>query len=279
MSTMTSSHRCDAKSQTPGAKTPDPSGGLFGSIKMGWKVVFGTKRGATHQERIEAYYQSQASFYNESRKRILHGRKELWEQLPVPDDGVWIDFGGGTASNFEFLGESIGRLSKVTLVDLSDTMLKMAREHIARNAWDNVTAVKGDATCYEAPMQVDIITFSYALTMIPNWFDAIDNAFKLLKPGGRIGVVDFYVSRKYAKPFRQHSWLTRNLGMFGRDINNIFVSPDHLPYLAQRFETENLCETFGKFASLPLFRTPYYRFIGRKPMGEVARDDGPERAE
>ena len=35
---------------------------------------------------------------------------------------------------------------------------------------------------------VDVVTFSYALTMIPDWRAAIRNAFRMLKPGGRIGV-------------------------------------------------------------------------------------------
>ena len=55
----------------------------------------------------------------------------------------------------------------------------------------------------EAP--VDVVTFSYSLTMIPDWFAAIENALRMLRPGGQIGVVDFYVSRKYpAQPL--HLW-------------------------------------------------------------------------
>jgi len=38
---------------------------------------------------------------------------------------------------------------------------------------------------------------------IPDWFLAIDNALRILKPGGIIAVVDFYVSRysSTANPF------------------------------------------------------------------------------
>ena len=33
--------------------------------------------------------------------------------------------------------------------------------------------------------------------MIPDWFAAVDHAWRLLRPGGTIGVVDFYVGRKH----------------------------------------------------------------------------------
>ena len=43
---------------------------------------------------------------------------------------------------------------------------------------------------------VDVVTFSYALTMIPDWRAAIRNAFRMLKPGGHIAVCDFTVTKE-----------------------------------------------------------------------------------
>ena len=55
---------------------------------------------------------------------------------------------------------------------------------------------------------MDVVTFSYSLTMIPNWFQALERAYAALKPGGMIGVVDFYISRKWPAPgMRRHSEL------------------------------------------------------------------------
>ena len=48
---------------------------------------------------------------------------------------------------------------------------------------------------------------------------------------------------------------------FGHD--NVFPSPDHLPWLQSRFQTVKLEERLGKVPYLPL-KAPYYIFVGRK---------------
>jgi len=101
--------------------------------------------------------------------------------------------------------------------------------------------------------------------MIPDWFEAIDHAARLLKPGGLIGVVDFYVSRKHKEPGRDHhGWLTRSLLPLWFGADNVFLSGDHLAYLTQRFQPIALAERRTSIPYLPLVRAPYYLFLGRK---------------
>jgi S-adenosylmethionine-diacylgycerolhomoserine-N-methlytransferase len=52
-----------------------------------------------------------------------------------------------------------------------------------------VNVVLGDACDFDSPGMpaagtVDVVTFSYALTMIPDWKAAIRNAHRMLKPVG-----------------------------------------------------------------------------------------------
>ncbi len=46
---------------------------------------------------------------------------------------------------------------------------------------------------YRPADPADCVYFSYALTMIPDWRRAIDNAIAMLAPGGTLGVVDFHL--------------------------------------------------------------------------------------
>jgi S-adenosylmethionine-diacylgycerolhomoserine-N-methlytransferase len=101
--------------------------------------------------------------------------------------------------------------------------------------------------------------------MIPDWFAAVDHAVELLKPGGLIGVVDFYVSRKHPEPGRQrHGWFTRSFWPLWFANDNVFLSSEHVPYLHRKFETVQFSEHRARAPYLLGLRVPYYRFVGRR---------------
>jgi S-adenosylmethionine-diacylgycerolhomoserine-N-methlytransferase len=139
----------------------------------------------------------------------------------------------------------------------------VAQERIAAHHWCNVDTIRADVAKFKPPHQVDVITFSYSLTMIPNWIQTLIHAYSLLKPGGRIGVVDFYVSRKHPAPGRgRHNWCLRHFWPIWFETDNVHPSPDHLPFLCDTFHTQTMVETTAKVPYLPMIRVPYYRFIG-----------------
>jgi S-adenosylmethionine-diacylgycerolhomoserine-N-methlytransferase len=238
---------------------------VMADLKVLYHLAFKPVRGADHAQRMESFYAGQAAAYDDFRRRLLQGRERLYQSIPAPVDGTWVDMGGGTGSNLEYLSDRIGSLKHVYLVDLAESLLQVARQRCQQRGWRNVTACHADATQFRPVEPVDVVTFSYSLTMIPDWFAAIDNAVAMLKPGGRVGVVDFYVSRKYpAEGLTRHGWCTRSLWpiWFGND--NVFPSADHVPYLRRLLTTESLHERHAKIPYLPLVRAPYYVFVGRK---------------
>ena len=242
------------------------------SVKSDLKVLYHLAikrvRGNDHAARMEDFYAGQADAYDTFRKRLLQGREALWKELGTVEEGVWVDMGGGTGANIEFFADADRRqLRKIHVVDLAHSLLQVVQQRAAARGWSNVEAHHADATTFEPSEQlVDVVTFSYSLTMIPDWFAAIDHAWDLLRPGGRIGVVDFYVSRKYAaERHQQHGWITRNFWPLWFANDNVFPSSEHLAYLERKFEIEHLHEARAKVPYLPLGRVPYYVFVGRKP--------------
>ena len=236
---------------------------LLADLRVLYHLALKPVRGKSHADRMESFYQGQAEAYDDFRKRLLRGRQELYDRIHVPDGGVWVEMGGGTGSNLEYLGDRIGRLSKAYIVDLSPSLLEVAADRAKQRGWSNVEVVEADATAWQVDGGADVVTFSYSLTMIPNWFAAIDNASSVLRPTGKLGVVDFYVSRKFpALDHVKHNWFTRSFWpvWFGND--NVFPSPDHVPFLFKRFEPELFTEHRAKVPYLPLIRVPYYNFIG-----------------
>ena len=234
-------------------------------IKTLFHIAFSPIRGATHADRLNSFYAGQATGYDAFRKRLLRSREALFASLDYPENGVWVDLGGGTGANLENARPALKKLQHIYIVDLCKPLLEVARQRIAANQWDNVTAVEADATAFQPPEgHADLVTFSYSLTMIPDWHKAIAHAARLLRPGGRIGVVDFYVSRKYpAEGCRKHGWCTRSFWPLWFGIDNVFLSPDHLPVLCDTFVPRAVVEEKAPVPYMP-FRVPMYRFIGEK---------------
>ncbi len=251
--------------QSPPLQTP-PSGGFFNDLRILWHLVISRATGNTHEERLESFYQGQAGGYDAFRRRLLHGREDLFAHLPAEPGGIWVDLGAGTGENAERWGERLAGFSKAYLVDLSSSLLKVADERIKARGWTNVSTAHADATKFVPPEgSADVVTMSYSLTMIPDWFAAIDQAYRMLKPGGVIGVVDFFIARKYpADGLKKHAWSTRTFWPTWFANDNVFLNPDHIPYLQNRFETIELEQRRGKVPYMPLVRAPHYYFIGKK---------------
>jgi S-adenosylmethionine-diacylgycerolhomoserine-N-methlytransferase len=216
---------------------------------------------------MERLYRPQAEAYDRTREGFLHGRRELIGLLEPPARARLVELGGGTGRNLEFFGDRIPSFERVTLVDLCAPLLDRARERCRQHAWDTVTIVEGDATTWRPAdgQAVDIVYFSYSLTMIPDWFRAVDNAVAMLKPGGTLGVVDFYGARKHAAPghLRQRA-LTRAFWRWWFGRNDVRLNPDHLPYLESRTTRIHHAERHGRLPYVPFLRAPYFLYLGRK---------------
>lgn len=236
---------------------------MLADARVLWHLLRGQPRAEGHAERLEAFYAPQAERYDHFRERLLHGRRELVERLPVPPGGTAVDLGGGTGRNLEFFGSRLADFARVEVVDLCPSLLARARMRAA--GWPNVAVVEADATRYRPAAAADAVLFSYSLTMIPDWRAALDNAQAMLKPGGILGVVDFYVSEAAPAPGRvRHGALTRRFwpAWFGHD--GVRLDPAHLPALARRFEPLHIGEHRAPVPYLSGLRVPYYLFLGRR---------------
>lgn len=134
--------------------------------------------------------------------------------LPVPARSlVWVDLGGGTGENVKMMVENYLPLEcfrAIYVVDLAKPLCEQAQRKVEKlPGWKGVVhVVHGDATTFIPPAtefgsrnssvvvapssspsslsglgSVDLVTFSYSLSMMPPFLDAVDHAAALLKPG------------------------------------------------------------------------------------------------
>lgn len=230
-------------------------------------MIFADIKGDTQQERLESFYVTQADKYDSYRHRMLHGRYPMIKAMPAPKGGVWVDMGGGTGSNLEYYGSGLNRWGRVVVLDLCPSLVETAKKRVNTKGWgDIVDVVLGDAcdvNCEGLPASgtVDVVTFSYALTMIPDWKGAIRNAYRMLKPGGHIAVCDFTVlDEQWTGMGALWTWIFSN--------DHVHLNPEHIPTLCSAFEKVILGTGFGHFPYVPLLTCPYYYFIGKKVQDE-----------
>jgi S-adenosylmethionine-diacylgycerolhomoserine-N-methlytransferase len=223
-----------------------------------------------HKQRLEQFYAPQAEKYDAFRERLLHGRRTLIEKIAINPGAHVVEFGGGTGRNLHFFGDRINQCASFTLVDLCPPLLAQARQRCAKNGWNNVRCIEADATRYCPEQPVDVVYFSYSLTMIPDWFSAINNALAILKPGGTLAVVDFYVARKHPPTgLNQQSFFRRWFWPLWFNHDGVRPNADHLPYLLSVTDRHWLDEQVGQIPYIPFLRCPYYGYIGSKPKTQL----------
>jgi len=223
------------------------------------KFLSSRPRGNSQSERMENFYKHQATYYDSFRTRLLTQRESIYSNIGVPVQGKWLEVGGGTGSNLEYLAEELKKLHSVTIFDLCPSLLNVARDRIKKNNWENVHVHMGNALKLPFPDQsFDRVVFSYSLSMMKDWELAVHEAHRVLKTGGRIGVVDFFVSdEKLWDDFKIHSWWTRNFWPKWFAIDHVFIKKSQAEFLLQTFRTVKVFE--GKHA------IPYLSFLGKVP--------------
>jgi ubiquinone/menaquinone biosynthesis C-methylase UbiE len=146
---------------------------------------------AKEQRKVRRLYGLVAGIYDFRVGPFLRGRKRALETLrPDPGDTV-LDLACGTGLNFQHIIEWIGPKGRIVGVDFTRPMLKRATKKLGRHRWDNVTLVEGDATSLPlAADSCDAVLCSYAIAIIPDYRRAIAEAVRVLKPGGRLVLLE-----------------------------------------------------------------------------------------
>lgn len=184
---------------------------------------------------------------------------------------IWYDIGGGTGYNIEAMDKIVGienTFEQVFLVDYSPSLCEVARERVARCGWKNVTILCDDARRVQCPPAgADLITMSYSLSMIPDFYSVVDLLTGFLSHDGIIGIVDFYVqslvdvsSRTYiGGTFNRHvNWFGRMFWRTWFEADRVNLDAGRRDYVEYRFGTILSCSERNYL----LGGIPYYKFVG-----------------
>ena len=204
--------------------------------------------------KMDSMYRYQRYIYDPTRKFYLLGRDRLLDLMQIRDDDNVLEVGCGTGRNLAILGARYPK-AKFYGLDASSVMIDAATKKTENKRLKNtdLKIALADNFSFDKTFNLDrpfdVIYFSYSISMIPVWKQAISNALQNLRPGGALYIVDFYDQKQLPSWFRLllKKWLQQFHVQFWTDL---------LPYL-QHLDNQNI----GILDITPVARR--YAFIAR----------------
>ncbi len=180
------------------------------------------------RELAEQYFGSNAKNWDEIRSlhvseaRVEDALKQLIGNSPVD---TYLDIGTGTGAILELLAPLCGN---ATGIDTSREMLSIARarlqDRLQNSGLKNAQVRHGDL--FALPMEtgsVDLVTIHQVLHFLSDPGGALEEAGRVLKPGGRLAIVDF---APHELEFLREEQAHRRLGIAEPDVERWCAQAD-----------------------------------------------------
>lgn len=158
------------------------------------KAEAGVQRVLQSREETRAYYNKIAQIYDlmaEASERPMR-LACLHKLAPKPGESV-LEIGCGTGHSLVDIADAVGTNGKVYGLDISDKMVELAQDLIGKKGLAETVEVKrGDGT--ELPFEdssfdAAFMSFTLELFDTPDIPKVLKECLRVLKPGGRLGVV------------------------------------------------------------------------------------------
>ncbi|HXC54260.1 MAG TPA: class I SAM-dependent methyltransferase [Rhizomicrobium sp.] len=150
----------------------------------------------SHAALMDQVYRRQRYIYDFTRKYYLFGRDRLIRQLQLKPGARVIEIGCGTSRNLIKMAEAYPGAHLFGLDASAEMLLSSARAIERAGLGSRIKLVQAYAedltpALFGEQEPFDAAVFSYSLSMIPDWKQALRAAHGALAPGGKIHVVDF----------------------------------------------------------------------------------------
>jgi len=148
--------------------------------------------------KVAEVFHSVAGRYDLMNDVLSGGMHRLWKRFTIELSGVRtgdsvLDIAGGTGDLSRKFSRLVGPEGQVVLADINDSMLKVGRDRLLdKGISGNVHFVQANAECLPFPdNHFDVVTIAFGLRNVTHKDVAILSMLRVLKPGGRLLVLEF----------------------------------------------------------------------------------------
>ncbi|MEM8959460.1 MAG: bifunctional demethylmenaquinone methyltransferase/2-methoxy-6-polyprenyl-1,4-benzoquinol methylase UbiE [Pseudomonadota bacterium] len=223
---------------------------------------------------VEGVFSSVASRYDVMNDVMSVGIHRLWKDAMMdwlaPRSGqALLDVAGGTGDiAFRFLKRAPG--SRATVLDMTASMLEEGRKRAEAQALeDQLSWVQGDAMALPfADGSFDVYTISFGIRNVTRIEDALAEAFRVLRPGGRMMVLEF---SQLPNPLMQWAYDRYSFNVIPTMGQVIARDRDSYQYLVESIRNFPDQESFAQMIRRAGFEQVRYRNLS---MGIAALHSG-----
>ncbi len=195
---------------------------------------FETVDEAEKARRVAGVFTSVASKYDLMNDLMSVGLHRLWKRFAVGISGVRegqrvLDVAGGSADLSRLFLKKVGKSGQVILTDINNAMLRVGRDRLLD---DGLTTPIAQCDAEHLPFPdnyFDCVSIAFGLRNVTHKEAALADMQRVLKPGGRVIVLEFSKVIKPLEPFYD-AYSFKLLPKIGKLIAN---DADSYRYLAE----------------------------------------------
>lgn len=262
------------QSKNTNGNAPQGSGDATQDSGNGSQTHFGfeTVNESEKAGRVAQVFHSVASRYDLMNDLMSGGLHRIWKSFTIGRANVRpgmkvLDIAGGTADLASAFSKKSGPTGEVWLTDINDSMLRVGRDRMINSGLVSPAAVCDAENLPFTDNYFDLVTVAFGLRNMTHKDQALAEMLRVLKPGGKLLVLEFsQISKPLAPAYDWYSF--HILPRIGRFIAN---DEDSYRYLSESIRMHPDQETLAQMMrQIGFERVQYFNMTA----GVVALHEG-----